>query len=599
MKYFLILSILSPLLYANTVEYLTRNQDAMAEVYAIPEVQSRLKQCREYHKERSTDNEPSNIFRCLVEGEKKAQGYEIEPISENLLKTIMKGMDIEDPKGPEFEGLQITEVKGGESDPALKNLEAFFTEKLRKGLYGDVQNGVYGVIDHSVFHDLYEKQVGKNIISGISSYCIEATPTRAFILYENLEKNQETRKDNLTLLKEYQDNINQAYQNWNLCMNSLQQICHAGELKNEENKILFDFKGLEESPPKVKKGDDPSPLIFSINDVEYSRQRACTLIRFIKDSRQTLIKVAKIKNLLANLADPKTSIDLENPAVINLNFTEEDTLDRILQTSSKEFLYGGDKKSFKTANDSLIRSFEAECVKAGSNLDKCQKHFLNRTEAEKAATEVALKTQAMVRKLEKYRDDKDKLEIYLTEEGYTEEEIEDILKDTNAFNRIIQNYETERKYFIDALSSRINERSLPGEKDGALPEFDSQEVQNRIKTIQKEIESRSEKYEQLIHYTNIIEGHMGLKDEEGKPIDDKNLAIIFKEINDRLESSNEKKEYSIGIEDIKILHTRLIENGMYSDTTPSLIESLPVELLNAQVLTYSSTVNDSEDQELN
>ncbi|MDH5580350.1 MAG: hypothetical protein OEY33_00445, partial [Bdellovibrionales bacterium] len=499
---------------------------------------------------------------------------------------------------PEFEGLQITKIKQSESDQALKNLEDFFTKKLEKSLYGDVKKGVPGLVDHKVFHDLYEKQVGKNIISGISSYCIEASRSRAYILFKDENTNLKIKKENLNNLSQYKEKINQAYEDWSVCMNVLQYICHAGEYKDKEGKIIYDYKGLGKTPPQVRIQTIPSPLIFSLDDVEYSRQRTCTLIRFIKDSRQTLIKVAKIKKLLANLADPKTSIDLNNPNLISLDFSEERSLDRILQTSSKEFLYGGDKKSFKSANDALINTFKNDCVDNGINIDKCKRHFINHTEAEKMAAEVTLKTQAMVKKLEKHRHDKEKLETYLREEGYNKNEIQDILKDSDAFTRIIENYRTERKYFIERLSNRINETSLPQDKEGNI-DFDAQTTKERIASIQKEIESRSENFEQLIHYNNIIEGHLGLKDEQGKEIDEKNLAILFKEVNDRISDPEEKKEYSIKIDQIKELHSKLIEKGIYKNEAPPIIETIPVELLNAQVLSYGTPETYLKDEILN
>ena len=218
--------------------------------------------------------------------------------------------------------------------------------------------------------------------------------------------------------------------------------------------------------------------------------------------------------------------------------------------------------------------------------------------AEKMAAEVTLKTQAMVKKLEKHRHDKEKLETYLREEGYNKNEIQDILKDSDAFTRIIENYRTERKYFIERLSNRINETSLPQDKEGNI-DFDAQTTKERIASIQKEIESRSENFEQLIHYNNIIEGHLGLKDEQGKEIDEKNLAILFKEVNDRISDPEEKKEYSIKIDQIKELHSKLIEKGIYKNEAPPIIETIPVELLNAQVLSYGTPETYLKDEILN
>jgi len=593
---FIAFLLLIPIL--SSEEYL-RQTDLMAEIYDRPEIQNRLKECKQYLQERSSADEPKNVYRCLVEGEKDEYGYAIEPIDPNLMKELVK--KIENKKGekkPEFEGLQITKIKQSESDQALKNLEAFFTKKLEKGLYGDINKGPYGIVDHKVFHDLYEKQVGKNIISGISSYCIEASQQRTFILFKDGDKNETIKKQNLETLRQYDKDTNKAYKNWSLCMNVLQYICHAGEYKDKDGNLIYNYKGLTAKPPKVIAANNPSPLLFSSDDVEYSRQRTCTLIRFIKDSRQTLIKVAKIKKLLANLADPKTSIELDNPKMISINFSEEQSLDHILQTSSKDFLFGGDKKSFKNANDQLLQSFKSDCVNNGINIQKCKRHFINHTEAEKMATEITLKTHAMVKKLEKYRNDKEKLEIYLREEGYNDNEIQDILKDSDAFSKIISNYKTEREYFIKRLSKHISDRSLPQDEQGEI-NFDSQSAKDRIRNIQKEIESRADNFEQLIHYNNIIEGHMGLKDEQGKEIDDKNLAILFKEINDRIKDPDEKKQYSIAIDQVKELHSKLIEKGIYRDEAPPIIETIPVELLNAQILNYGNSSKQDQNEVLN
>lgn len=595
----LTLILTSPHSLSDEIEYHVTKKEALAKLYTNPEVKKRLEKCREYHKTRSQSHDDQKIYRCLVEGEPGENEPAIEPISPRLMKeltTVISPVVIsKDPKikPSQYEGLQVTDMekaleKHEESvDPALKALEDYFFQKLEDKFHKRVNSKLQKVVDHKVFQDMYERQVSRNIIAGISNYCMDADPDRAYILFKDPEKNKTVREKNLQELRQYKGKSNKEYSDWTVCMISIQHICHGSTLKDEKDVILYSYDPeVNENGVTILKKDKKLSGITP-EDYDYSKQRACTLLRFIKDSRQTLIQAAHIKDILAKIAKQEvySAQGLDDEV---FTFTKDDTLEKLIQISSKEALYGNnnpEESNLKKTNEKMIENFKKNCLANPNNKTKCDPYLLNKEKAEAIAVEVSLKTNAMYEKLQKIKDDKEKLKLYLEEEGYEEPELTNLLKEKNIVDTIIKNYKTEREYLIKNLTRSFQKVST---QDSSEPNSDKSYKQ-KIETIKTDLESRVDNFEQLIHYNNIIEGHMKLHDEENKELDDSNLSLIYKEVNDLTRNSTYAKTKSkIEKENVEDLHKVLTEKGLYKNEVPQNILPLPPELINSNILTYGS-----------
>lgn len=465
-------------------------------------------------------------------------------------------------------------------DPEIAKLEEFLAKRLGESLYGDInteqqKNNPSKVVDHKVFYDLYEAQVSKNVISAISSYCIEAKldddkrylisqdkKTREAQRTKNIEslKNNDLEKDNeqsedinknTNDKTELENTTNKAAKHWNGCAQNIQNICVGKELYDTEK----------------------HPSLTKSTDYKYSKDRACVVTKLIKDARQSLIKVGQIKKVLEENAN-ESGRGLQGKKEIEVYSGSKDkqtkSIDDLTSITSSELAKSGFGEGIKEKQ----KLFD-KCAEASSAEDPaCKNILLSGKEAEdeqKKLNEYALRTKVLEEKLsDKKTMTKEEVSDYLKEQGYSEEDIKKMVeKDLESLRKEIAKHYTEEKNAINReLQDRLKKITLKKDTE------DPKEKQSQITKLAEELESKPEQYKQLIHYNNIVQGFLELGNKQ------KNTASIARELesNEGLSEEEIKKREELKTS-LQNQGVKMDDDGQGKDAVKIEIESINKKLL--------------------
>ncbi|MFI5390058.1 MAG: hypothetical protein ACHQYQ_01760, partial [Bacteriovoracales bacterium] len=250
-------------------------------------------------------------------------------------------------------------------------------------------------------------------------------------------------------------------------------------------------------------------------------------------------------------------------------FSETKTpIDSITGITSSDFK----KSEMEKENLVLVEKLKDKCV---TNRDpkECQKLiFQNEDKSYNLAAEIALKTSAMLDKIEKMNDEE--LKVYLQEQGYPQEKIQELAKYKNELKKeIIDRYKADQQALIDELGQRIEAKSL----EKITPE----EQKEKIDKILEELTARPLEFKQLIHFSNMISGYLTVSSDGKKS---KNFQSIFRELGD-IESSTDNKDREEERR-IKELKKSLTEHSIFAIDDKKEVEGVTVEALNKAVLKY-------------
>lgn len=402
-----------------------------------------------------------------------------------------------------YDSLERKTIAQGE-DPAIKKLEEYMSKKLEETLYGEISANkkTAAVADHAVFYSLYKNQLSKNIITSISSYCIEAGSVQGLpIISSDESKRIEQRKSNLATLKEFtqssdNEQVNQAYSKWGLCLSQLTAVC------------------------TLSPGDDEDR-----DDRVYSKNRACVLTNYLKQLRQGLIAADAIEKQV-KLSEGDAGFSPANVRIYTGKGDEKTaSINELTSMSSNEFV---NKSGYADSIDEK-KARLTKCIES-KDVEQC-KEFLEspakRKELEDAVAEYDLQKRMMKNKLEKMNADQ--LRDYLKEEGRTEADIERMLASDESIDsvkmEINRNYDAEREAIVNQMKEAINKRTIASDSKGFETEL------TKLETIQRELSQQGESYKQLIHYNNIVSGFLTVADSSGKTVGS-NVQSIQREMAD-------------------------------------------------------------------
>lgn len=572
------------------------DDDTLEKLANIPEIKTLIQICKNYRKERKLSEDDLPLPECLLKGTKDKV---IQPPSKAVfakIKTAFIDKLKEEGYSPdEIASLAILKLETGAKDPALSKLEDYYSKRLEESLYGKYKKGSKRrVVDHAKFHELYKTQVSKNIIEGISEYCIEAEPKKGFLLSSNQANRQKRRKENLKNLANFEEDSPIAYKEWSLCLVNIQHICHGTSSSDEKGKLINNYESL------TKESDGNALIkvrgkVVSIDkkDLEFSKKRACTLTRYIKDSRQTLLKVTQIQDLFKKVVedDAGTGFDIKELELEEYREEDEKTksLDELTSLTSDEFL---NKSGFSEESKRVVKDFKTNCLK-NMTVEGCEKYFGRDLEkAEKLASEFALRTKVLMDKISDMKGNNDKLTTYLRQEGFSEKEIKAAIQDKEIFKKIQKRYANEREYLILRMSEELRKKTLSGKSKEQI-DFKKPETLRKIEEINTALSQRTEEYKQLIHFNNIVSGYISLSGEFEKDEKDKgqiNVASIYREIKGSAYSKKEKGEESaqneININRLEDIEEKLKSQGYQEGPSKEKIRPIDVKMLNATILTY-------------
>ncbi len=534
-------------------QILTGNKTLFSE---IPEMKRRQEICQRLIKEGTL---VIDLATCILKGTGDSA---LPPLTQGEIDEL--GEKLKSKIGPQFEGKSLVSTEQ-RYDSALKKLGQYYFEKLHEALYGKPEKddplawAKQRYVQHSTFYEIYKNQVSKNLIETLSSYCIEADKENSFIISIKKDERGKVREKNIKNLEiifdEGQKAKSLAFEDWEKCMQGIQHICYKTPYYNKKKELIADYS----IPPESKL------------DFEYSNKRACLVMNYLKASRQTLLKVTEIQKLM-NYVDGGSDkrIDWFKEIAGFEMFDEAQTpIDTITGITSADLK----KSEMEKENTALIETIKDKCVK-NKNSKECQKViFENEEKTYQLASEIALKTTAMLNKIEKMDDAE--LKIYLTEQGYSQEKIKELEKyKTDLKKEIVERYKAEQQALIDELAQRIEAKTL--EK---LP---PEKQKEKIDKILEELTSRPKEFKELIHFNNIISGYLTVTSDGKKS---KNYQSIFREL-ERIPGT--KEDTTEEQDRIKNLKKSLAEHSISDLKEKRKVEGITVEALNSAVLKYQT-----------
>ncbi|TDJ05809.1 MAG: hypothetical protein E2O68_05855 [Deltaproteobacteria bacterium] len=537
----------------------------------IPELRQRKDQCLRAIEKDDTISLPD----CLIKGTEDGKLGPITPAVREKMIQALEAKARDDESSPEYEALELIRTQK-KMDPAIKKLGEFYFKKLNESLYGkhDAEKKLY--VSHSAFYEIYKSQVSKNLIESLSSYCIEAERSKAFILSQDKAKRMSVRKKSIKQLKKIEgegaDAVSAGYKDWEVCMQAIQNICHRTIYKHKKAKLVINYSSTLTLDEKYNVEEA---------DYNYSRIRACSVVGYLKIARQTILKITEIQRLI-NYVDGDPSKGRKDPVNWFKNLIGKDdfkstgkTYDELTSMTSGELA----KSGFLEEDKKILKRITEDCLK-NSNMQACRE-FLNEEvdEQYKLAAEYALKLEAMMEKIEKMKPDK--LKKFLQEQGYEDKRIQELEKFAEELKtEVIERFRAEKELLITQLWEEIRAKTLAKTDD-------DEKIKSKIKKIAEELSGRGEEFIQLVHYNNIISGYLTVSGRPGDKGKVRNVQSIFRELNDSAYGQEIEGFDDLGgqkrLEEIK---KELAQAGIVHLEEKREVEGLSIKALNKAVLNY-------------
>ncbi|EQC51764.1 hypothetical protein [Bacteriovorax sp. DB6_IX] len=481
----------------------------------------------------------SRLMSCLWEGD-QAAGIQGVSANEELKKQVLESVE-KDSKGKEVDSIryqQIVKTKK-ETEPGLKALQDYYSKKLDEALYGDRTQANYKdklvkserTVDQRVFFELQKTQLGKNLVAALSSYCIEAKNYQigssfyATIIPEDKTQRQSQRKNNLRKLKQLSATGKdlQASQEWSVCLANIQHMCHQPStvymMDDSGNKtpipgINFSQGSLvNECLSQFPQNERDQKRDMCQDDINYSKSRACEVTQYITESRQNIIALDKTIEKYDELRDGK------NKGTINFYSGNKsgESIDDLTSITSNEVVSSGYAQAVKTQAEEMDK-----CLR--ENDEELCKQYLNnnKDEAYRMIAEVKLKQEAVSEKLKNIEDgDTEKIKALLLEEGYTEEDAQQMATIDGIKDQINERYDAKKQAIIDQLSAKIEATTTKGDN------FNMAEDQAKIENLQNELKQKPQEFAELVHFNNIVSGYLKIDNGEEQT---QNTASIAREL---------------------------------------------------------------------
>ena len=517
-----------------------RSSQILPELLKEPLVEAQYKKCLEQQIEKNVD-----MGKCLWDGLKENGKVLVPPLAEKDKERIQNRI-----KGQA--GADVVTTKIGKN-PALKKLEEYYGNRLKKIIGSeDGKKNKKIMADHTVYNKIYRSQLGKNVVSALSGYCLDADAGNYLI-----DKNRinEIRKNNLKMLEEQisvgGQTIIRAYAHWENCALQIQHICHDTCTEPGEDtikKYCCDDKCRSDSD------------LF-----KHSQERACEVVDYIQAVRQNLLVLDKIDKKW----EKRTATGFAG------NLVHDVKIDEITNLSSKEIV---ERSGYSQEQQKLIEEMD-ECAK-NFVPQKCQKFVRSRTKEDAALLdEYSLRTKIIQDKIDKIKNSKkkeDSLMSYLKEEGYSEEQIVEMLQeeDTDKLQeRIARRFREKRKALQQSLKDRFN-RTRTGENDSSI---------EKIKIIQQDAANERQRLGELVFFTNMISGFLKIGDEKGNILGT-NSEALQQELGDSVFSSEDGSP-SIDFKAIKKVGKEA--SVPFSKKNIGESRNLNVETINEALLNYN------------
>ena len=480
-----------------------RSQPMLSELLKHPDVAPRYEQCKQHA--------PLDMGECLWEGWKKDGRQVVPPLSSDKKEKIQKLFE-----GRERFDSNIVSVS---DNPALRKLEEYYAKRLRKII--DPEGDKKVVSDHTIYNKIYRSQLGKNVISALSSYCLDARD-EDYLLETDPTKTRQTNLKKLETTRTTEDsNTNMAYSHWSGCAFNVQHICYntcpeKGEGKTNKYCCEEDCE----------------------NDIRFkqSQNRACEVVDYIKSIRQNLLVLGKIdKQWEEKKSEGIPGFGGEKHLK---NVTQKVEIEDITNLSSREVV---ETSGYGKEQDKIVAEME-ECLKS-FDPEKCDKFVgIKKDEDRALLDEQSFRTRVLQEKIDMMKSSdkkKDSLEQYLKDEGYSKEEITKILeeKDEKVLSEEISRKFREKRLALQrSLTERFEKTSIDAERPQDRSEI--------LKKLRNEAVNERQRLGELVFFTNMISGFLKIGDGEGNILG-QNSESLHEELKDSIFSSEETAKKSL------------------------------------------------------
>ena len=599
--------------------------DQLAKLLEIPEVRAVYDQCNEL---KSTGVE-LELSECLWNGKQDIVGIGSNDTVRDKITSKLSEIDQEDQK--KYESVNVIPLSKKTSE-AQKKLEEFYYKRLNQQIFGESSNGKasdgsYKIIDHSRFNTIYQNQLTKNVLTAISSFCIEAEikgsgPNLFPLISKDKKKRDERRKKNIKELSTTQLTLNEGetneavvagvnYQsnNWQNCFMHAQYVCHGGK-KNWTNPKTDQ---VEQITAKQAMGVDScskkkTECKTLIADYDYTKTRACELTNYLKTAKQNLKATKAISEGFKELGKGGGTRVVAtgenfNP---NQNLISSNTglnIDEITSVSSNELV---NESGFSEGVNNDLADLEKCVVKDAATgefvivpgaEEECKKYLnTDREQVEELKAEYALRLRGLTDKAKEIdlsSEDTKGVEGFLKDQGYTDDSISETIEantDIKALKaQIIARYENEKLELIKSMNKRIEDRA--SSNAGTIDITPGSSDIEKLGRIHEELSSKTEQYAQLIHFNNVVSGFLEIGEGEDARM---NTASIQREIANsafsekNLEGSSMADAYANQTENLeKSLEANKIELSE-KDKDSGTDVTLDIKQINNELLNYDT-----------
>ena len=460
------------------------------------------------------------------------------------------------------------------NDPSVKALREHLSKQLSDALYGELNKNEgkmtkRKLVDHQTFYDLFETQVGQNIILAVSDYCMSAHPvypvsedtTKAvgspiYITNINLEddslKPEKILNNNLEKLKsDYGDSskFEELSGNYKTCITQIAKICKL------ESSVKYTLSPKKEenaqTPPKQTSpsdaSGDSSDITQRANDAraedekkevelgQASINRACLTAEYIDRGRAALINISKIKEAIPEDSSGGNFF-AENDVYRGGRGKNEKSIQQLAVHTSSDI----QKSGMQEAAQKSVEKID-ECLDSQDE-GTCKNYVDNKLEEKQELyVDEFLRAKAQEDRLRASLEEDDKAVVeYLKEEGYSDEQAQAVIdedfkgKKEDAINAIVNRYAKQKQAVIDALGKKIEATNVGGDADFAAKE-------KAITTVKNDIQSKPEKLAKLLFYSNLASSFITVESDGPTP-DEKtsgvNTVAAFSELSSASEQTS-------------------------------------------------------------
>lgn len=479
------------------------------------------------------------------------------------------------------------------------------------------------------FFDLYESQIGKNVLMDISRYCLEnlrlknnkpidvfctnskAPPFSGCIIEIPKSDDNPGGQTIIPLDGNTQSSINKYFgeivnevefgvagntakeieefaksdfkkggeylkAKHSLCTIGISKLCLRYECNNSisdpTNKDCNSLISNWKPNPALTSTSSTSDIKLQDDSKTKTGRLACNLVTNLKAYRKNLIALKETTKIIDKNKDNNSlgydvTIAYKKGLYNEGKSSDEKSIDEITTISSKELTENKDIEEISKLEEKADELIEKCKSKEIESLDdECKTYVENEDNFNEVEVEFEAITALELKRIAALKDDDEALQKYLKENGLKLENT----SPEELVKIIAEKYKAERLAVINKLRDEFDKRKIV--KDKQNPDAEEAQIKGQIQKAADEIKSKKDRIGTLVHYNNIVTSFLELVDEDGNKSQNTVSFTVEQEGFNEFEKDQEK------IEEAEQYFTDLGEN-IDKDSKPSEKSALDIEVL--------------------